>query len=133
MKISSILALIGVAVLVASCSSIAKFPVSTTVPAAEITATKKMDRNKNYVIELKAINLAEASRLDPPMKNYNVWIVVDNGTTKNIGQLINKNAKTAVLKTTTPFDVDEIFITAEEKGDLSFPEGVEISRTSFEK
>lgn len=133
MKISSILALIGVSVLVASCSSIAKFPVSTTVPAAEITAKKKLDRNKNYVIELKAINLAEAGRLNPPMKNYNVWIVVDNGTTKNIGQLINKNAKTAVLKTTTPFNVDEIFITAEEKGDLSYPEGVEISRTTFEK
>jgi len=125
--------MIGVVALLASCSSIAKFPVSTTVPAAEITATKKMDRNKNYVIQLTAKNLAEASRLDVPMKNYSVWIVVDNGTTKNIGQLINKNAQTAVLKTTTPFNVDEIFITAEEKGDLSYPQGVEISRTTFEK
>jgi len=133
MKISKVLAIIGVAVLVASCSSIAKFPVSTTVPAAEITAMKKMDRNKNYVIELKAKNLAEAGRLEPPMKNYSVWIVVDNGTTKNIGQLINKNAQTAVLKTTTPFNVDEIFITAEEKGDLSYPVGVEIARTTFDK
>lgn len=133
MKISKVIALIGVVILVASCSSMAKFPVSSTVPAAEISAKKKMDINKNYVIELKAVNLAEASRLDPPMKNYSVWIVVDNGTTKNIGQLINNNAKTAILKTTTPFNVDEIFITAELTGDLSYPQGVEISRTSFEK
>lgn len=133
MKISTVLTLIGVAVLVASCSSIAKFPVSSIVPAAEITAKKKVDKNKNYSIELTAKNLAEPSRLDPPMNNYSVWIVAENGTTKNIGQLINENAKTAVLKTTTPFNVDEIFITAEEKGDLSYPQGVELSRTSFVK
>lgn len=133
MKISTVLTLIGVAVLVASCSSIAKFPVSSTVPAAEITAKKKLDKNKNYSIELTAKNLAEPSRLDPPMNNYSVWIVAENGTTKNIGQLINQNAKTAVLKTTTPFNVDEIFITAEKTGDLSYPVGVELSRTSFVK
>lgn len=133
MRISKTLAIIGVVALLASCSSIAEFPVSKVVPAAEITVKKKQDRNKNYVIQLTAKNLAEASRLVPPMSNYSVWIVVDNGSTKNIGQLINNNAKTAVLKTTTPYNVDEIFITAEEKGDLSYPEGVEISRTTFNK
>ncbi|NJO90686.1 MAG: hypothetical protein HC831_18290 [Chloroflexia bacterium] len=50
-----------------------------------------------------------------------------------IGQLTNKNAKKAVLKTVTPFNVKEIFITAEEQGDLAYPAGVEISRTTFNK
>jgi hypothetical protein len=133
MKTFKSLVIIGVAAIMTSCGSTAKFPISNTVPAAEITATKKQDKNKNFTIELTAKNLAEASRLSPQMKNYSVWIVADNGTTKNIGQLNNNNAKKAVLKAVTPFNVNEIFITAEEQGDLSYPSGVEIARTTFNK
>lgn len=133
MKIIKSFSIIGVVLLMISCVSTAKFPVSNTVPAAEITVKKKLDKNKNFVIELTANNLAEASRLNPPMNNYSVWIVADNGTTKNIGQLSNKNAKKAVLKAVTPFNVNEIFITAEEKGNLSYPSGIEISRITFTK
>ena len=127
------LAIIGAVALMSACASTANFPVSSTVPAADITATKKKDKNKNFVIEVTAINLAEASRLNPPKNNYSVWIVVENGITKNVGQLINKNAKKATLKTTTPFNVKEIFITAEEQGNLNYPVGTEISRTTFNK
>ena len=133
MKIIKNFATIGVVVLMISCVSTAKFPVSSTVPAAEITAKIKQDKNKNYVIELTARNLAEASRLNPQMNNYSVWIVEVNGTTKNVGQLTNKNAQKVVLKTVTPFNVKEIFITAEEQGNLSYPAGIEISRTTFNK
>lgn len=133
MKIFISCSIIGILAFLISCSGIAKFPVSGTVPAAEITAKKKQDKNNNYVIELTAKNLAEASRLKPSMNNYSVWIVANDGSTKNIGQLTNKNAKTAVLKTVTPYNVEEIFITAEEQGNLSYPSGVEIARTSFNK
>lgn len=131
MKILKYAALIGIAVFITSCATTAKFPVSTKVPAAEITARKKQDNNKNYVIELTAFNLAEASRLDPQMTNYCVWIVADNGSTINVGQIRNKNAKKAVLKAVTPFNAKEIFITAEKQGNLSYPAGIEISRTTF--
>lgn len=131
MKVINNLIILGFIVMISSCASTAIFPVSATVPAAVIKATKKQDQNSNYIIELTAENLAEASRLDPPMNNYSVWIIVGNGDTKNIGQLSNKNGKTAILKTLTPFDVKEIFITAEKQGDLTFPEGIEISRTKF--
>ena len=119
--------------LLTSCASTAKFPVSSSVPAADITAKKKQDKNKNYVIELTAHNLAEPSRLNPPKNNYSVWIITSDGVTKNLGQLTNKNAKKATLKTTTPFNVKEIFITAEEQGNLNYPSGIEISRTTFNK
>jgi hypothetical protein len=127
------LVIIGAVALLTSCASTAKFPVSSTVPSADISAKKKKDKNKNYVIELTARNLAAANRLSPPKNNYSVWIMTSDGVTKNVGQLINKNAKKATLKTTTPFDVIEIFITAEDQGNLTFPAGVEISRTSFNK
>lgn len=133
MRQIKILAIIGVVALMTSCASTAKFPVSSTVPAADITATKKQDKHKNYVITLTARNLAAANRINPPKNNYSVWIVVDNGVTKNVGQLTNKNSKKAVLKTVTPFNVKEIFITAEDQGNLTYPAGLEISRTTFNK
>ncbi|HSQ46300.1 MAG TPA: hypothetical protein VLM44_05190 [Lutibacter sp.] len=125
------LLLVTTLVFLTSCGSTAKFPVSSVTPAAEITAKKSQDKNKNYVIEVTAKNLASADRVDPTKKNYNVWIVTENNGTKNAGMLVNKNAKTASLKTTTPFDVKEIFITAEDQGDYSYPVGIEISRTTF--
>jgi biopolymer transport protein ExbD len=129
----SLINLVFVAVLVflTSCATTVKFPVSSVTPAAEITAKKTQDKNKNYVIEVTAKNLASANRVDPTKKNYNVWIVTENNGTKNAGMLVNKNAKTASLKTSTPFDVKEIFITAEDQGDYSYPVGIEISRTTF--
>jgi hypothetical protein len=133
MKTIKKLAIIGVVALMTSCASTVTFPVSNTVPAADITAKKKQDKNKNYVIEVTASNLAEPSRLSPPKNNYSVWIIAENGSIKNLGQLINKNAKKAVLKTSTPFNVKEIFITAEDQGNSNYPSGTEISRTAFNK
>lgn len=117
--------------LISSCASVAKFPLSSTVPAAEITAKKSQDKNKNYTIELTANNLASPDRLDPAKKNYSVWIITDDNATKNIGQLKISNGKKTTLKTVTAFNVREIFITAEDQGDLSYPMGTEISRTTF--
>lgn len=125
------LLLVSVLVFLTSCATTVKFPVSSITPAAEITAKKKQDKNNNYIIEVTAKNLASADRVDPSKKNYNVWIVTENNGTKNAGMLDNKNAKTASLKTSTPFDVKEIFITAEDQGDYSYPVGIEISRTTF--
>ena len=118
--------------LLTSCSSIKTFPVSNTAPAAEITAKIKQDKNKNYFIEVKAKNLASSDRLSPPKNNYSVWLVTKKNGIKNMGQLIIENAKTSKLKTTTPFQVVEIFITAEDQGNLSEPNGIEITRTNVE-
>lgn len=131
MKAIKTFVFIGAIALLASCASTAKFPVSSTVPAAEIVAKKRQDRNNNYVIELTAKNLADPSRLIPPKTNYSVWVVAENGSVNNIGQLTNKNAKKAELETVTPFNVRDIFITAEDSGSLNYPRGIEISRTTF--
>jgi hypothetical protein len=116
-----------------SCATTTKFPTSSIVPAAEIVAKIKQDKNKNYAIEIVAKNLASPDRLSPPKNNYSVWMVTEKNETKNLGQLINKNAKKAVLKTTTPFQVVEIFITTEERGDSSYPSGDEITRVTINK
>lgn len=133
METTKKLIVVGVLALLTSCASVAKFPVSRITPAAEITAKKKQDKNNNFVINVIANYLASAERLDPPKSNYIVWIVTENNGTKNIGQLTNKNGKKSFLKTSTPFNIKEIFITAEEQGNISYPSGSEISRTIFNK
>lgn len=130
MKTIKSLLFIVVALFIASCGSATKFPISSITPGAEISATIKKDANMNYAIEVVANNLASADRLNPPKSNYVVWMITDNNGTKNIGQLFNKNGKKSTLKTTTPFKPTELFITAEDKGVISYPSGTEIARMS---
>lgn len=114
-----------------SCASTAKFPVSSTVPAATISAKKTMDNNKNVRLEITARNLASPERLNPSGRNYSVWVVTKENEVNNVGQLMIKNVKKSTFKTSTPFDFDEIFITVENQGDLKYPTGIEISRTKI--
>jgi hypothetical protein len=124
--------LLALAVLILnSCATTAKFPISSLVPAADITAKKKTDSNKNITLEITAENLASPSRLNPSGNNYSIWIVTKDQGIKNVGQLITKNAKKASFKAVTPFDFNEVFITVENHGDLPAPTGKEISRTKI--
>jgi hypothetical protein len=125
--------LLSLATLLAGCASSAKFPVSTVAPAAVITAKKTLDKNKNYVVELVALNLTSPERLNPPKDHYNVWIVTEQNEYKNLGQIMNANAKKVVFRTLTPFNPKEIILTAEDEGNRPMPTGIEIARTSFEK
>ena len=121
--------LLSVLILVmASCATVVKFPVSSVAPAADIKANIKNDKQKNYVIEVTANYLASAERLSPPKKLYIVWMVTAENGVSNIGQMINENAQKMKLETLTSFDPKEIFITAENEGTVTFPSGIEISR-----
>lgn len=128
MKIIKLIPIGVILFLVTSCTTTVKFPVSNLVPAAEISATKKKDKNNNYDIKVTTRYLANPNRLNPPKNFYVVWIVTDNNQIKNIGQLIQKGSKKVVLTTTTPFAVKEIFITAEDRGDVTYPGNTEITR-----
>lgn len=119
--------------LVTSCTTTTKLPVSSITPAAEITVKVKPDESNNSVILVKTKYLASAEMLSPPKQTYVVWITTSNKGTINIGQLKSENDKTATLEALTPFSPIEIFITAEDEGDVSYPSGIEISRTTIIK
>ena len=125
--------LLSLTTLLTGCATSAKFPISTVAPAAVITAKKTVDKNKNYVIELLALHLSSADRLNPPKNHYSVWIVTEQNEYKNLGQVMNANAKKVVFKTLTPFNPKEIILTAEDEGNRPMPTGIEIARTSFKK
>ena len=114
--------------LMTSCATVTKFPVSNVEPAADITAKVKKDKQNNFEITITAKYLASAERLTPPKNTYVVWIVTKDNGINNSGLLKNENAKTNSLKTLTSFEPLEIFITAEDSGSVTTPNGIEISR-----
>ena len=125
--------LLSLTTLLAGCATSAKFPISTVAPAAVITAKKTVDKNKNYVIELLALHLSSADRLNPPKNHYSVWIVTEQNEYKNLGQIMNVNAKRGYFKTLSPFNPQVIILTAEDEGNRPMPAGIEIARASFKK
>lgn len=109
--------LIILLIFVSSCATKVDFPVSKTVPEANVTAKVKKDGNDNYKIDLKAENLTSPERLDPSREMYVVWIETARGT-KNIGKLnissgMFSSKRKGSLSTTTAFKPSRIIITAE--------------------
>lgn len=131
MKPLRISLIVALTLVLASCGTTLKFPVSSIAPAADITAKKKTDNHNNITLQITARSLASPDRLNPAGSNYSVWVVTNDYGIKNVGQLIIQNAKKSTFKTVTPFDFSEVFITVEEQGNLLTPSGVEISRTKM--
>ena len=131
MKTIKKLSILALVLIMSSCANMVKFPISNVTPAADITATMSQDNNGNFKISLTARNLSSVERLNPPKNAYVVWIVTERDGVRNIGKLLNKNAETTSLETLVPFKFSEVFITAEDQADASFPTGIEISRTKF--
>ena len=109
-----------------SCAHKTTFLTSSVVPAAEGTINWKKDKNDNYVISIKMVNLAEVERLQPPKKAYVVWSENQEGRPKNLGQ-INSSHETfskklkASFETVSSFKPTKIFITAEDESDVNYP------------
>jgi hypothetical protein len=115
-----------------SCATYTKFPVSNVAPAANIKVKEKKDKNENTVVSVVANNLASAERLDPSKKVYVVWMTTRDNGVKNLGQLMNENAKKSSLEATTAFKPINVFITAEDQGNITYPSNFEITRVALE-
>lgn len=118
-----------------SCSKKVQFENSPVVPAARGDVKISKNSNKNYGIKIKFDNLAEVDRLDPPKKTYVIWMVTDQQSTKNIGQIKSGSSMMssklkADFETATPFKPVKIFITAEDDGNVEYPGMYTILTTS---
>lgn len=103
---------------VASCAQKVNFLISTVTPAAKGTVRVRSDSNKNYMVKIHIVNLAEPSRLNPSKSAYVVWMVSDNNAPKNLGQIKTStaflsNKLKADFETVTVEKPGKIFITAE--------------------
>lgn len=118
-----------------SCSKKVQFENSPVVPAARGDVKISKNSNKNYVIKIKFDNLAEVDRLDPPKKTYVIWMVTDQQSTKNIGQIKSGSSMMssklkADFETATPYKPVKIFVTAEDDGNVEYPGMYTILSTS---
>lgn len=118
-----------------SCSKKVQFETSPVVPAARGDVKISKNSNQNYVIKIKFDNLAEVDRLDPPKKTYVIWMVTDQKSTKNIGQIESSSSMMssklkADFETATPFKPVKIFVTAEDDGNVEYPGMYTILTTS---
>lgn len=116
-----ILSFLFAAILISACSKKIVFPVSEVLPAA--TAQVKIDKtdNNNYKMELEVENMAKPDRLNPPRKNYVVWMVTEKNGTINMGNLKINNKLNGSLEGATPFKPICFFVTAEDKQDVDTP------------
>ncbi len=121
--------------LFSSCSTKAAFLTSSVVPAARGDVQVTRDNNKNYVIQLDIMNLAEPERLQPPKKLYVVWMVTDQKLTKNIGQIDSSSGAfssklKADFQTSSAFKPVKIFITAEDDANVQYSSETVVMATS---
>ena len=109
-----------------SCTKKIAFLTSSVVPAARGNVKVSKDKNMNYVIQVHISELAEVSRLSPPIQTYVVWMVTDQNDTKNIGRINSKmggmlKQLNASFETVSDLKPNKIFITAEDDASVQFP------------
>jgi hypothetical protein len=117
-----------------SCARKAVFQVSPVVPAARGYAKVKRDYNKNYNIYVKLENLAEPERLTPPKKTYIVWLVANDNSTKNVGQVktstsLLSHTLRGTFETVSATKPIKVFITAEDDPTVQFPGSILVMTT----
>lgn len=127
-------ALFAIMIFFTSCSKKFIFGDSAIVPAAEGTIKLKKDNNDNYGVKLSVRNLAPADNLVESRDTYVLWANTKGNGIKNLGQLKNDKglfSKTlkSELNTSTPFEPESFFITAENKADINYPDGQVILKT----
>lgn len=119
-----------------SCATKVAFLSSSVVPAAEGTVSIKEDGNNNYAIKIQTSNLASSHDLTPPKKVYIVWMLTDDNSTKNIGQIVSSsgsmsNKLKSGFETVSSYQPNKIFITAENEADLQYPYSEVVLTTDF--
>jgi hypothetical protein len=118
-----------------SCSVKTHFLTSKVVPAAQGFVQISTDKNDNYVVKLEISNLSPSSRLTPPSLAYIVWLVGEDNSAKNLGQLnssdnfMAKNLN-ATFQTVSASKPVKIVITAENDVAVQYPSFSEVILTT---
>jgi hypothetical protein len=95
-----------------------------TLPAVEGLAKFAATKNDNTRIELTVKHLPHPEKLMPPANNYVVWTrATEYARVQNVGALIVDKNLNGKLVTETALHSFELFITAEDSGQIQEPLG----------
>jgi len=130
----STMAIIAV-IFFSSCARKLVFQVSPIVPAARGDVKIKRDHNKNYNIYVSLEDLAEPSRLTPAKQTYVVWLVANDNSTKNVGQVktstsLLSHTLRGSFETVSSSKPVRVFITAEDNATVLMPGGMMVMTTN---
>ena len=103
------------------------------VPAASGDVETGTDNNGNVTVEIKIEHLARPESLTPPATTYVVWFQQADSQPESQGQLkVGKNLK-AEMKTTTPWQAFDVFVTAENDPMTRTPSDRVLLRTQIQQ
>ncbi len=111
---------------ISSCAQKLKFSTSSVVPAAQGTVKVKKDNNNNFLIKIHIDNLADPQRLTPSRSVYVVWLVTDENSPQNIGEIVTSkkflsSKLQADFQSVSSTKPTRIFITAEKESGMQNP------------
>ena len=119
-----------ISVAISSCTPKMSFVNSTIVPSATGDINVKKDKNKNYIIDVNVLNLADPKKLSPAKNTYLVWMESKTDPVQKLGQITpSGKALQGKLRATTTSEPTDVFITAEDNTDLQYPDGQVILTT----
>jgi hypothetical protein len=102
-------------------------------PAAEGKVVTGTDRNGNTDVEIAVRHLAEPQKLSPAKQGYLVWIQAHGKQPELQGVLrVNENLE-GTLKTSTPYKVFDVLITAEDNLRPDSPSELVVLRGTVER
>jgi hypothetical protein len=107
---------------------------SSTIPAAQGTVKLDKTKNGNTSIDVLVKHLAEPQKLTPPANAYVVWVSGSkDAAPQNVGALAVDKDLSGELQTTTPLSSFDLFITAEQSGQVQQPVGEKLLWTSYNR
>ena len=105
---------------------------SSLVPAAEGKVNVDKDQNGNFKIKVEVHHLAKPANLSPAATNYVVWIQARGKAAENQGLLKVNNDLDGDFETTTRYEAFDVFVTAENNANASFPSATEVLRATVQ-
>jgi len=107
---------------------------SPTLPAVEGDVRFTATKNDNTRIELTVKHLPHPEKLTPPANNYVVWTrATEYAPVQNMGALIVDKNLNGKLVTETALHSFELFITAEDSGQIQEPLGQPLLWTNYNR
>jgi hypothetical protein len=101
--------------------------VSPDIPAAQGKVKFGKADNGNTSIDLMVKYLADPQKLQPPEATYVAWVSsTQDSTPQNVGALKVDNHRKGTLKTITPLQNFQLFVTAEASGQVQAPTGTRL-------
>lgn len=107
---------------------------SPALPAVEGSARFSVTVNDNTTIELTVKHLPHPERLSPPATNYVVWLrATKEAPAQSIGALVVDKDLNGKLVTETALHSFDLFITAEDSGQVQQPSGEPLLWMSYSR